>query len=268
MKIFEYDAYKAFVQDRIEQMPGKGRGQYRALAEKLRMHTTLVSQVFRGDRHLTPEQACDLCTYWGLTALETEMFLALLNRERAGSKTLQKTYTQQIDGLRKRSEKFSQRLPQEKILTKEVQLLFYSSWYYSAIRLLTSIPKYRSVDNMAERLSLPRQLVSEVVEFLVANGLCIRNKKDEIVMGPQRTHLAKDSPLIAKHHLNWRLKGLNRLEGAKDHEILFTAPLSISEKDADKVRKKIYALVEEISEIVKDTDAEKVCYLNIDWLDL
>lgn len=268
MRIFDYVSYKAFVKDRIEKMPQQGRGQFRQMSERLRMHTSLISQIFGGDRHLTPEQACELCEYWGMTDLETEMFLALLNYEKAGSKKLKQVLEKQLETLRKKADKFSYRLSQEKQLSEETRSIFYSNWYYSGIRLLTSLSQYQNIDAIAEYFSLPKGLVSKVTQFLIQHGLCVLDKDENIQMGPQRTHLASDSTLVSRHHTNWRLKNLSRADAIRDHEIMFTAPLSISKKDAQKVRKKIFELVEDISATVKESKPEKLVCLNIDWMDI
>jgi uncharacterized protein (TIGR02147 family) len=270
VEIFEFESYKAFVRARIEAMPGRGRGEFRAIARKLRMHTTLVSQVFRGPRELTPEQACDLCGFWGLSGLETEMFLALVQYERAGTTSLRAAVLQQLRQIRQRADKLAYRLPQEKVLRPETQQIFYSNWHYSAIRLLTSIADFNDVDAIANHLGLARNVVAEALEFLVNHALCKRLAGGKVKMGPQRTHLPADSPMITRHHLNWRVRNLSRLqtENLGEDEILFTAPLSISVKDARKVRKKILEFTEGLSQVVKDTDPEKVCVLNIDWLNI
>lgn len=267
MNIFEFDDYKVFVRARIQAMPSKGRGHFAKLAKALGMHTTLVSQVFKGDRELTMEQACDLGDFWGLNEMEAEMFLCLVQLRRAGTSKLKKMLLNQLTEIRIRSEKFSNRLPQDKKLTPDLQAMFYSNWYYSGIRLLTSIPEYRNVDAIAEKLDLTPNLVARVVDFLVKNGLCVRDE-DEIIMGPRRTHLPSDSPLISRHHQNWRMKTLAKIDKITDTELIFTAPLTISHRDSKKVRAAILKFVDDVSGVVKETTPEKLSCLSIEWTDI
>lgn len=49
--IFEATDYKIFVRDFIKDKPSGGRGIFRDLANHLRVHTTFISQVFRGDKN-------------------------------------------------------------------------------------------------------------------------------------------------------------------------------------------------------------------------
>ena len=73
----------------------RGRGEFRRISLALGMHTTLVSQVFRGRKSLTEEQAGGLARYMGLGTLETDFLLKLVQRERSGSEELRKIFDRQ-----------------------------------------------------------------------------------------------------------------------------------------------------------------------------
>src|ERR1039457_3217815 len=85
MKLFEFDNYKEFVRKKLRGTTNKGHGQYSRIAEHLSIHTSMVSQVFGGEKHLTFEQACGICNYFGFTELETDYFIALVQLDRAGT---------------------------------------------------------------------------------------------------------------------------------------------------------------------------------------
>ena len=97
-----------------------------------------------------------------------------------------------------------------------------------------------------------------------STGLCkVENQK--IIIGQTHTHIGQDSPLVYKHHTNWRLKSFERHNKLDADEIMFTAPISIAKSDIPKVRSKVLKFVEEIREVVNESDPEQVCCLNIDW---
>jgi plasmid maintenance system antidote protein VapI len=100
MDLFEQDDYKAFVRNRLRAMPFEGRGQYRRMAEFLRVHPTLISQIFRRERELTPEQASDLAVFLGLDPEQSEYFLTLVELSRAGSLRLKGLLQRRRDRLR------------------------------------------------------------------------------------------------------------------------------------------------------------------------
>lgn len=76
--IFSFDDYKDFVRNRIKTMPRQGHGEMSRIAKALRMHPTRVSHIFNGEMNLTGEQACDLAKHLGLSDLEADYFLALV----------------------------------------------------------------------------------------------------------------------------------------------------------------------------------------------
>jgi uncharacterized protein (TIGR02147 family) len=262
--IFEYSDYKRYVEKRIHAMPGRGRGEFRKIADHLRMHPTMVSQVFKGDKDLTREQALDLCVYFGLGELETEYFLALVDFERAGSEKLKSRVRKQLTVIKTQSLKLANRLPSETRLSEEARAIFYSNWQYSGIRLLTSIEGYNNVDEIAAYFRISKARAGKIVEFLVQTGLCI-SADGKLKMGPRQTHLEADSPLVQRHHSNWRLKAMQRYENLTDEELCYTGPMSISAEDFSKIREMLVQLVQGTTKIATTSKEEGLACLNIDW---
>jgi uncharacterized protein (TIGR02147 family) len=266
MSIFEFDDYKVFILRLIKNMPKEGHGQFKRMAEHLQVNSVIISQIFKGDRDLTAEQAIELCPYFGFSELETEYFVLLVQKGRAGSHILKKHLGNKLQTLREKSADLKSRLPQDKVLSEEAKALFYSNWYYSGVRMLTSIPGFNNVDAIAAELRLPRKTVTSVVEFLLSHGLCIEDN-GQITMGPQLTHLEASSLLVSRHHTNWRLRSIANQESLTQNEIMYSAPMSLSQKDVMWVRTRIVNFIEEIVNKVKVSKCETVSCLNIDWFD-
>jgi uncharacterized protein (TIGR02147 family) len=265
MRVFDFDSYKKFVNARIGSMPKKGRGQFRKISLALRMHSTLVSQVFRGDKQLTLEQACALADFFGMTDLETEFFVTLVEKEKAGSVALKQVFSRRLTSLRAQSTQISSRLPKAKALKEEDKATFYSQWYYSAVRLLTSIPQFQTRDAIALHLGLSPKIVGKVLEFLLAVGLC-EEKRGRLHIGPSRTHTPADSPLAHRHHVNWRMKTMERFSALGAEELVFTSPMTLAEKDVPEIREEISALIEKVSRRIEPSPSEVMACLNIDWV--
>lgn len=51
----------------------------------------------------------------------------------------------------------------------------------------------------------------------------------------------------------------------EDRELFFTAPMSISKKDFARIRERLNAFIKEAVEIAKESQAEELCCLNIDF---
>jgi hypothetical protein len=88
MTIFEFTDYKKFVLHTIESNPELGRGSVKKIAESLRVHPSLISQILKGLKDFNPEQANDVATFLGLDEEATEYFLCLVEIERAGTAKL------------------------------------------------------------------------------------------------------------------------------------------------------------------------------------
>ena len=85
VRLYNYDNYKEYVNDWISSQTNAGRGKYLELSKYLGMHTTLISQIFKGDRELNHDQGFKLCEYFGFSDLETEYFLLLISVNKAAN---------------------------------------------------------------------------------------------------------------------------------------------------------------------------------------
>lgn len=265
MTLFEFKNYKDFVKERIKKMPSGGRGQFRKMALYLEIHPVVVTQVFNGDRDLTLEQAAGLTRFFSMSDLESEFFISLVELNRAGNEALREILKKRIEKLREKSEQMESRVPKNVELSEEAKAIFYSAWYYSGARLASGLEKNFSIDDIAKSINVDRAKVSQAIEFLLQEKLCVM-ADGKITEGPQFTYLKGDSPFIVKHHTNWRLKAINTMERTKSNkELFFTLPMSLSEELTGKIRTQLVNLVEDITKNVKTAKLQTLYCLNIDW---
>ena len=59
MVIFEFDSYKDYVKTHVESLPNGGRGEWGRIARAIGVNSTMVSQIFKGPKDLSIEQALD-----------------------------------------------------------------------------------------------------------------------------------------------------------------------------------------------------------------
>jgi uncharacterized protein (TIGR02147 family) len=266
MVIFDYHDYKKYVNDWIGIQQHGGHGQLRQIALFLEINSVVMSQVFRGDRDLTLEQALGVSKYIGLSELERDFFLTLVQKEKAGTFELKKVFDDQLNNLRTTAQTLKNRIKHQKF-TDEDKATFYSQWYYSAIRLGVSIPEYSSAHSIANHLKLDRVLVTKVIEFLIRHKLVI-NEGRKLNIGPQVTHVGHDSPFVNRHHANWRLKGLQAMDNVKESDLFYTGPMAISKVVAKDIRKHLVELVENSTEKAAASNSESLHCLNIDWFSI
>ncbi|MDG0817192.1 TIGR02147 family protein [Bdellovibrio svalbardensis] len=268
MSIFEFNDYKAFLRSEIKKRPGAGRGELSRLSEFLGINATMVSQVMSGPKDFTLEQAKKIAEYFVLPKVETDFFITLIQIERAGTQDLKNYFREKRDEIKKESLKISNRIVSEKRLTDLERSIFYSSHLYSAIHLFCSVGNGQSLESILKKFEISRQRAQEILQFLLSNGLCIQ-KNGLYMMGTQSTHVEKGSPFLIKHHSNWRIAAIQKSENIADNEMMFTANISLSQKDFAKIRETLMQTIQEISETVKASPAEEIANLNIDlfWID-
>jgi len=263
LSIFQFENYKDFFNKWILTQPKSGYGQYRKLANHLGINSVVVSQIFKGDRELSLEQAILMNEFIGLTDLEKDYFILLVQLSRAGSHELKKYISNQIENIRKTALSLKSRVRHQK-LNDEAKSIFYSQWYFSAVRLSTSIEGINSAQNIAQLLRLDVSTIKKVLDFLIEHQLIVE-EKGHFKLGPPVTHIDADSPYVIKHHTNWRLKAIQSLEKNSSESLHYSGPMALSEKLAKEIRENLVSIIQSTTQKVQMSESEKLSCLNIDW---
>lgn len=265
--IFSTTDYKAYVRRWLEERPGRGRGEYRKISEHLGVSATLISQVFSGNKDLTPEQACELVDYLGLNAQEAGYFRLLVDHARAGSAKLRARLRDEIEAERKRHSKIAEVVSKDAELSAQANSIYYSNWLYTAIRNLSAVERTNNVATLADHLKITRAQVERALDFLLKEGLCVVDARGRIGPGHRRTHLGADSSLVTRHHQNWRMRAFDKMIFADEGQIFYTGVMSISKADAEWLRLELLTLIKRLSEKVADSPSETARCIGIDWFE-
>jgi uncharacterized protein (TIGR02147 family) len=236
------------------------------MAEYLRISSTMMSHIFNGDRHLSNESANDLCEFMGLADDEFDYFFLLVAYAKAGNHRLQARLKKKVLAEQKKANQISKKMKADTELNEPAKAIFYSNWLYAGIGTMTACPSYKNVDQIADHLKISRVTAQKVVDFLLQYNLCTI-KNNELNVGPQITHIPHDSPLVHKHHQNWRLQGLNKMAESRERNLFFTSPMSVSDETSEVLRLKILAFIEEVRKQIRPSPSEIVRCLNIDWFE-
>lgn len=264
----DFQDYKEYIRAAIAAAPRKGHGQLSRMAEAAQIHKTTLSQILHGNKDLSPEQALRVAQFLSLNSSDTEYFVLLVLLARAGSADLQTMYRRQIESKRKERLSLANRVTRDRELGEEERAIYYSNWIYSAARNLTAVPGFRRRTELARRLSIEPNYADEVITFLLRTGLCVE-KTGELLPGPQMTHLPADSPIVSRHHGNWRVKAMERHPQLnRTRELAYTAPMTLSEADALKVRAMLADLVQRTDEVVGPSPSEKLYCMCLDWFEV
>ncbi len=267
MDIFSYSNFRIYLRESIKKMPKAGHGQNKKIAEAAGISTAFFSQVLSDKRQLSLEQASLISEFLGLSEIESEYFLVLVQLDNAGNESLRKMLTAQANRIKKSATVISKRLSVTTEVSDADKPIYYSDWIFIAVQQLIAIPNFDSEYKIAERLGVPVKRVKEAITFLLHAGLCIE-KDGKIAIGPARIHLAPDSPWIKQHHTNWRAQAINRMYSEDDMKLHYSSPMTLSKSDCEKIRKRLVAVIEEIGKIVDPSPSEELTCLNIDWFNV
>jgi len=238
----------------------------RRMAAATGIHTTTLSQAIKGKRPFSPEQVAKICEYLGFSDLETRYALAQLHFERAGTEQLRKILKAELASLRRQAEDLTHVVRKDKVLTESDKAIFYSNWYYSAIAVLSSLEGFQDVPAISSRTSLPKPVINQAIEFLLNSGICVK-RGSRLEPGTKSTHLEASSPLVVRHHGNWRLRAIERHSNLNSTlELAYSSPMSLSLSDAIKIRSMLIELVKKVNQIRDPSPCEDAYFLNIDWL--
>ncbi len=264
--IFDFTDYKDFYQAWVKSLGPKAHGEYRRLATALNVSSTLISQIFKGQKNLSLEMACEFAEYLALSESESEYLLLLVEHAKAGSVKLQNRLSRQIKRTQSDARKLERRMQNHAGLNDAQQSVFYSNYLYSAVRLLTDLPEMSEPEKIARHLGVPANVVKRILEFLLENGLCAI-KDGRLSLGPTRSHVGSSSPLVAKHHQNWRLLGLQKMLNQQEDQVFFTGPMTLSYKLADEFSRELPDFIAAFMKRVTPSTSETTRCLNIDFFE-
>lgn len=263
ISLFDYRAdYRDYLHDSLSRKRGlKGK-----LAESLGCQSGFLSQVLGKHGHFNLEHGEKVNAFLEHTEEEAHYFLLLIQKTRAGSKSLLAYFDTQLQEILERRLVLRNRIQATPTLSLEDQSTYYSAWYYGAIRVLLTIPEFQRKESIAERLHLPLSKVSEVLDFLISRNLA-KQENGKLTATNVRMHLGNESSMIAKHHTNWRGRSLVSLDFEKPGDLHYSSVVSLSREDSVKLKEMTIQFIEKVKGLVRESPAEKLYALNLDFFE-
>jgi uncharacterized protein (TIGR02147 family) len=263
VRLFDLKDYKVVIHQQIKANLDR-RGYRSELAGAAGCQLSFLSQALHSHVHLTPDHAAGLAVFWGFDAEERDYFLELVNLARAGSKQLRSILEKRLSDIRARHEDLATRYQKKEAIRPEDQALYYSAWHLSAIHILLTIPAFRTVERISNRLNLPTQMIQESLEQLAKIGLVM--KKGTLWFPTQNDiHLAKDSALTSMNHSNWRNRGILDAYKRDAGGLHYTAVHSLARSDYEKIKEMILKFLDQTREVVKPSQEEELACMTLDW---
>ncbi|KHD89835.1 MAG: hypothetical protein OM95_01880 [Bdellovibrio sp. ArHS] len=259
--VFQFTDYRAFIKAQVDQDQNRW-GIWAKLAQAASCKPTYLSQAMREKCHLTSEHMLGIARYWDLSDAETDFLLLLLEYARAGTQELRDYLFSKIKRIRKEREDIATRLKKPKFETGEKETLYYSSWFWSALHVMVSIPEYQSPKKIAARLSLPVEFIEQALQRLATHGIVTR-KGQGWTYGTADVHIPKDSLLVGVHHNNWRQRAVaDSTSPLGSDGVHYTSVYSLSRNDYQHLKEKMLELIEySRKKIVDSKEEEIICFL-------
>ena len=266
MEVFDFTEYKLFIEAQIK--ANSALWGYRTqLAAAAGCQKSFLSQVMISHVHLTPYHAIGLSEFWALNEGETDYFLALLEHARAGSPRLRARLEARMRVLKRDRKDMSKRSQADEIEERAMETLYHSSWYWAAIHILVSIPEYRTLNAIAERLELPVNLVSESLQHLERMGL-VENKKGVWTITAKNIHLGINSPMRETNHAQWRQRALIDVQKKDADSVHYSAVFTMSRADAKRLAELVNEMILKSRDIVGPSPEEELYCLTSDFFKL
>ncbi len=263
MNTFDFTDYRDLINALLSEK--LGRGSKVKIAEILNCNPGYISQVLNKTKiQFSPENIIKISSFLKLQPTEEEYLLALLYLEKSGSKDLTQYWERKVASLRKDHHKIEKQVKQQTTeLSDLVKATYYSHWAYSVVHMAVSIDKFENSKEIAAMLKIAPSLANKIVNFLEEHHMITKNKK-YYEIGKTRIHLKPNSPLIKTHHQNFRNKAIISLEEENDFDLHYSAVLTLSKKDALKVRQLLLNFIASKEEILIPSANEEIIGLNLD----
>ncbi|MGE3260724.1 MAG: DUF4423 domain-containing protein [Bacteriovoracia bacterium] len=260
MTIYSHLDYKAFLKAHL------ARGEQKRFADHLRCQPAFLSQVLRGKPNLSLEQGILATDYFRLNRAETEYFMASLQYARAGSEKLRDFFRKKMDSLAGASKKVEAKIGPFSQVGSEVKAQFYSSWKYTLLHVLLSLPEKDQLRTIEKYTGLSRSEIQTTLTALVKSGVA-EKKGDFLRPTANRIHLDREDPLIGLHHRNFRSLATHELEDIKSESLHYSAAIALSRADAERIRALFLEAVSQAESILRPSPEETVRVLCVDFFE-
>ena len=264
--IYDFRDYREYLESRLSGH-GPRSGLKKKAAEALEVHTTLISQILKGTTEISLELAEKMNTFLGHDDEEAQFFLLLVSRDRAGTVALKKRYDTQITAKRNARANLAKRVAHDSAISEEDQRRFYSSSLYATLHVLSSIPRLNKISDIGRVLGAPEAEVKSAIDFLAGLGVVV-SKDGRITPGSRHVHLGRDSKFLVNHHLNWRLKSIDRIREHYDEDLHYSGAMSLSLDDVIKIKDLLAGSLAKATEIAVASKEETAYVLCFDFFNL
>ena len=241
----------------------KGERRLSQLSAFLKISSSSLSQIITGNRHFSELQVFKVSEYFKFTKDEEEIFFLLYKENVSKS----------IEGMNyfKKARREKKVQPRNKVnffeLNDDDARYLYGKWYVTAIHLLTGISEFQTVSTLSRHLKISKEETLEALDFLEKIEFCQKSGAKYIHV-EKSTLIKEDRISKDAHRLNWRLRGVNKMQnnGVSNEDIFVSYPMLVKKKNIKKIMMLLKKLVTDVSTLDSTHGIDNDCMcLNIDY---
>lgn len=263
MDVFEFTDYRDYLRAKLS-ATGPRSGLRKQLSQEVGVHSSFVSQVLSGKAEFSLEQADGINHFLQHTEDESEFFLNLVLLNRAGTQRLRQRFRESMCRMLQARSNLQKRLHPKSQISAADRERFYSSTIYPLVHVLSTIPKCQSAEKIAQLLRAEPQKIREALAFLHQLGL-VEMKGDRVTAGKNHVHLGNESPLVSRHHTNWRVFTLPHL--GHPENLHYSGCFSLSHADATAIKEDLVKLLKRVVERVSHSREETLYTFCLDFFE-
>jgi len=260
--IFNYSNHFSYLKTRLSgalRWGGKTK-----FATFIGVQPPFLSQVLSEKYSLSLEQADRANQFFDHSKDESEFFLLLVSRDRAGTVSLRKHFEDQISQVLQKRKLVIERLGKKHEISEQSQSIYYTSWLYSAVHVACTIPNLRTRKALAARFQIPVELAGKILDFLRENEL-VEKRMEEYYPTQNWLRLGLQSPHIIKHHTNWRNQAIQNLEVQTEDDLHYSGIFSMDHKTARHIKDELLDAIKRQNLKIEKAPEEDLYIFGVDF---
>jgi uncharacterized protein (TIGR02147 family) len=264
--VFEHEDYRAYLRAQIAE-----NSQIKAYRGRMALaagcQRSFFSQVLNSHVEFTLDHAAGLCEFFSFTKTEGEYFLNLVQMSRASTEKLRILLRARLNELRDANEHLGTRLKVPKLAESQHEMLYFSSWYWTAVHVCADSPKYQTAEALAKRLLLPEEHVRSALKILADLGL-VEKQGQRWRMGKKFLHVNSESIMTEVNHLNWRQRALLDIQAKRATSTHYTSVFSMSKKDYQILRTRLLSTIDDFRKFIAQSPSEELYAFTCDLFEV
>jgi uncharacterized protein (TIGR02147 family) len=259
--IYTYYDYRQFINDFYhEKKASNPIYSYRYIAGKVGIDHALIVKILQGKRHVSTEKIEDFATFLGLSSRQKEYFRILVTFGKAKNNEERKLYFEKLLGFSEISER----------QIDSVQYEFYQHWYYTAIREILNILKFKDdYQKLSETVHPPISIseAKKAVKILINLGMVVPDENGYYRLTDQFVTTGENWQSIAVRSFQ---KDACKLAASaidsvpKDERDISTVTVSLNEEGVNRIRESLAVLRREIIDIAASCHpVDRACQINL-----